>query len=153
MDTAKSYASSAGNYAEQATRKVSEQSDRLIQQTKSMSRGVLQNQPLAILAAGLAAGAALAAAFPTTELEKETLGPVGEQASKAAAHVGEQLKQATMKAGEKLKSAAEERGLHTEGFKEVAGEVADTFKASMRGESKTDDEGPVGQYQAADRSR
>jgi hypothetical protein len=153
MDTAKSYASSAGNYAEQATRKVSEQSDRLIQQTKSMTRGVLQNQPLAILAAGLAAGAALAAAFPTTELEKETLGPVGEQASKAAAHVGEQLKQATMKAGEKLKSAAEERGLHTEGFKEVAGEVADTFKASMRGESKTDDEGPVGQYQAADRSR
>jgi len=153
MDTAKSYASSAGNYAEQATRKVSEQSDRLIQQTKSMSRGVLQNQPLAILAAGLAAGAALAAAFPTTELEKETLGPVGEQASKAAAHVGEQLKQATMKAGEKLKSAAEERGLHTEGFKEVADEVADTFKASMRGESKTDDQVPVGQYHAADRSR
>jgi len=153
MDTAKSYASSAGDYAEQATRKVSEQSDRLIQQTKSMTRGVLQNQPLAILAAGLAAGAALAAAFPTTELEKETLGPVGEQASKAAAHVGEQLKQATMKAGEKLKSAAEERGLHTEGLKEVAGEVADTFKASMRGEPKTDDEGPVGQYQTADRSR
>jgi hypothetical protein len=153
MDTAKSYASSAGDYAEQATRKVGEQSDRLIRQTKSVTRGVLQNQPLAILAAGLAAGAALAAAFPTTELEKEALGPVGEQASKAAAHVGEQLKQATMKAGEKLKSAAEERGLHTEGFKEVAGEVADTFKASMRGESKTDDEGPVGQYQAADRSR
>ena len=153
MDTAKSYASSAGDYAEQAKRKVSEQSDRLIQQTKSMTRGVLQNQPLAILAAGLAAGAALAAAFPTTELEKETLGPVGEQASKAAAHVGEQLKQATMKAGEKLKSAAEERGLHTEGFKDVADEVADTFKASMRGEPKTDDEGPVGQYQTVDRSR
>ena len=141
------------SYAEQATRKVGEQSDRLIQQAKSMTRGVLQNQPLAILAAGLAAGAALAAAFPTTELEKETLGPVGEQASKAAAHVGEQLKQATMKAGEKLKSAAEERGLHTEGLKEVAGEVADTFKASMRGEPKTDDIGPVGQYQTADRSR
>jgi hypothetical protein len=153
MDTAKSYASSAGDYAEQAKRKVSEQSDRLIQQTKSMTRGVLQNQPLAILAAGLAAGAALAAAFPTTELEKETLGPVGEQASNAAAHVGEQLKQATIKAGEKLKSAAEERGLHTEGFKEVAGEVADTFKASMRGEPNTEDEGPVGQYQAVDRSR
>jgi hypothetical protein len=153
MDTAKSYASSAGDYAEQATRKVSEQSDRLIQRTKSMTRGVLQNQPLAILAVGLAAGAALAAAFPTTELEKETLGPVGEQASKAAVHVGEQLKQATMKAGEKLKRSAEERGLHTDGLKEVAGEVADTFKASMQGESKTDNEGPVSQYQTADRSR
>jgi hypothetical protein len=154
MEAAKSYASSAGEYAEQATRKVSDQSERLIKQTKSMTRGVLENQPLAILAAGLAAGAALAAVFPTSELEKETLGPVGEQASKAAAHVGEQLKQATMKAGEKLKSAAEERGLHSEGLKDVAGEVADTFKASMRGEAKVKgDQGPVGQYQASDRSR
>jgi hypothetical protein len=153
METAKSYASSAGDYAEHATRKVSEQSDRLIKQTKSVTRGVLENQPLAILAAGLAAGAALAAVLPATDLEKETLGPVGDQASKAAAHVGEQLKQATMKAGEKLKSAADERGLHSEGFKEVAGEVADTFKASMRGEPRvTGDQAPVGQYQASDRS-
>lgn len=153
LDTARSYASSAADYAEQAKRNVSEQSDRLIQQTKSMTRSVLHNQPLAIVAAGLAAGVALAATFPPTELEKETLGPVGEQASKAAAKVGEQLKQATMRAGERLKSAAEERGLHTEGLKEVAGEVADTFKTSMRGEPKvTDDEGPVGQYHRADRS-
>lgn len=153
VDTAKAYASSAGDFAQQAKRKVSEQSDRLVERTKSTTRGVVQNQPLAILAVGVAAGAALAAAFPTTELEKETLGPVGEQASKAAAHVGEQLKQATTKAGEKLKSAAEERGLHTEGLKEVVGEVADTFKASMRGEPNTEDEGPVGLYQAADRGR
>jgi hypothetical protein len=153
MDTAKSYVSSAADYAEQAKRKVGEQSDRIVRQTKSMTRGVLQNQPLVILAAGLAAGAALAAAFPPTELEKETFGPVSDQASKAAARVGEQLKQATMQAGERLKSAAEERGLHTEGLKKVAEEVADTFKASMRGESKvTDNESPVGQYHTADRS-
>jgi hypothetical protein len=153
MDTAKSYALSAADYAEQAKRKVGEQSDRIVRQTKSMTRGVLQNQPLVILAAGLAAGAALAAAFPPTELEKETLGPVSDQASKAAARVGEQLKQATMQAGERLKSAAEERGLHTEGLKEVAEEVADTFKASMRGKvTDTDNESPVGQYHTADRS-
>jgi hypothetical protein len=154
MDTAKSYASSAADYAGQTKRKVGEQSDRIVRQTKSMTRGVLQNQPLAILGAGLAVGAALAAAFPPTEIEKETLGPVGEQASKAAARVGEQLKQATMKAGERLKSAAEERGLHTDGLKEVAEEVADTFKASMRGEANkvTDDESPAGQYHTADRS-
>jgi hypothetical protein len=153
MDTAKSYASSAADYAEQAKRKVGEQSDRIVRQTKSMTRGVLQDRPLVILATGLAAGAALAAAFPPTELEKETLGPVGDQASKTAARVGEQLKQATMKAGERLKSAAEERGLHTDGLKEVAGDVADTFKASMRGESKVrDDESPAGQYHTADRS-
>jgi hypothetical protein len=54
--------------------------------------------------------------------------------SKAAERVGDQLKQATLKAGEMLKSAADDRGLHTEGLKEVASEVADTFKATMRGQ-------------------
>ena len=112
MDAAKSYASSAAEYADQAKRVVEEQSDRVVRQTRSMAQGVLQNQPLAIVAAGLAAGAALAAAFPPTELEKGTLGPVGDQMSKAAERFGDQLKQATAKAGEKLKTAAEERGLH-----------------------------------------
>jgi hypothetical protein len=41
--------------------------------------------------------------------------------------------EAAGKAGERLKSAAEERGLTSEGLKEVAGEVADTFKDAMSG--------------------
>src|SRR6476660_9138204 len=52
MDETKSSASTAGYYAEQAKRNVSEQSERLIRQTKSMSRCVLPNQPLGTLAAG-----------------------------------------------------------------------------------------------------
>jgi hypothetical protein len=40
------------------------------------------------------------------------------------------------KAGERLKSAAEERGLTSEGLKDVAGEVADTFKGAMSGQSE-----------------
>jgi hypothetical protein len=143
MDAAKSYASSAVEYADQAKRVVGEQSDRVVRQTRSVAQGVLQNQPLAIVAAGLVAGAALAAAFPPTELEKETLGPVGDQMSKAAERFGHQLKQATSKAGEKLKTAAEERGLHTEGLKDVAGEVVDTFKASKTGQAKQNDRGPA----------
>jgi hypothetical protein len=153
MDAAKSYASSAAEYADQARRAAGEQSDRVVRAARNRAQAVLQNQPLAIVAAGLAAGAALAAALPPTELERETLGPVGDQMSKAADRVGDQLRQATVKAGEKLKSAAEERGLHPEGLKEVAGEVADTFKASMRGESKTTDSGPSVQSHAADRSK
>jgi hypothetical protein len=145
MDVAKSYASSAAEYADQAT-------GRVVKEARSRTQAVLQNQPLAIVAAGLAAGAALAAAFPPTELERETLGPLGDQVSRAAEGVGDQLRQATAKAGEKLKSAAEERGLHTEGLKDVAGEVADTFKASMRGESNTTNSGPSAQSHAADRS-
>ena len=133
MDAAKSYASSATEYAGQATRKAGEQSDRIARQARSMAQSVLQKQPLAVVAGGLAAGAALAAVFPPTELERETLGPVGNEVSKAAERFGDQVKQATAKAGEKLKSAAEERGLHSEGLKDVAGEVVDTFKASMTG--------------------
>jgi len=153
MDAAKSYASSAGEYADQAKRVVGEQSDRVVRRTRSMAQGVLQNQPIAIVAAGLAAGAALAAAFPSTELEKETLGHVGDQMSKVAERFGDQLKQATSKAGEKLKTAAEERGLHTEGLKDVAGEVVDTFKASMTGQAVQNDMGPAPRPDSADRSR
>jgi hypothetical protein len=154
MDAAKSYASSAVEYADQAKRVVGEQSDRVVRQTRSVAQGVLQNQPLAIVAAGLAAGAALAAAFQPTELEKETLGPMGDQVSKAAERFGDQLKQATSKAGEKLKTAAEERGLHTEGLKDVAGEVVDAFKASMTGQAEqTNDRGPAPRPDSVDRSR
>jgi hypothetical protein len=153
LDSAKSYASSAAQYADQAKRVVGEQSDRVVRRTRSMAQGVLQNQPLAIVAAGLAAGAALAAAFPPTELEKETLGPMGDQVSKAAERFGGQLKQATSKAGETLKTAAEERGLHAEGLKEVAGEVVDTFKASMTGQAEQNDMGPAPRPDSVDRSR
>jgi hypothetical protein len=118
-----------------------------------MAQGVLQNQPLAIVAAGLAAGAALAAVFPPTEIEKGALGPVGDQMSKAAERFGDQLKQATAKAGDKLKTAAEERGLHTEGLKDVAGEVVDTFKVSMTGQTApTRDTGPATRPDSVDRS-
>jgi hypothetical protein len=153
IDAAKSYASSAAEYAGQAKRVVEDQSDRVVRQTRSIAQGVLQNQPLAIVAAGLAAGAALAAAFPPTELEKGALGPVGDQMSKAAERFGDQLKQATAKAGDKLKTAAEERGLHTEGLKDVAGEVVDTFKVSMTGQTApTRDTGPATRPDSVDRS-
>jgi hypothetical protein len=133
VETARSYASSASQYAGQARRAVGEQSERVIRQTRSMAQGALRNQPLAIAAAGLAVGAALAAAFPATQLERDTLGPMGDQMSKAAERVGDQLKQASMKAGEKLKNTGEERGLDSDGLKEMASEVADTFRTSMTG--------------------
>jgi flagellar hook-basal body complex protein FliE len=73
--------------------------------------------------------------------------------SKTAERFGHQLKQATAKAGEKLKTAAEERGLHTEGLKDVAGEVVDTFKASMTGQAAQNDMGPAARPDSVDRSR
>ena len=144
--TVESVASSASEYADQARRTVSRQSERVMDQAQStfqstqstfqstMNR-VLQDQPLVVALAGMAAGAAVAAAFPTTDFEKETLGPLGEQVSDAANRVGEQLKDATVKAGEKLKNVADEKGLNSSGLKDVASEVAGAFSGSMTGAS------------------
>jgi hypothetical protein len=135
VDTASSYASAASDYADKARRVVGEQSERVTRQAQSAASSILQNQPLAIVMAGIAAGAAVAAAFPPTNLEKDTLGPIGDEVSKAAERFGDQVKEATTKAGERLKTAADERGLNADGLKEVAGEVVESFKSSMKGQS------------------
>jgi len=137
--TVGSVASSASEYADQARRTVSRQSERVMDQAQStfqstMNR-VLQDQPLMVALAGMAAGAAVAATFPTTDFEKETLGPLGEQVSDAANRMGEQLKEATVKAGEKLKNVVDEKGLNAGGLKDVASEVAGAFSGSMTGGS------------------
>jgi hypothetical protein len=52
-----------------------------------------------------------------------------------AQKAGERVKDATVKAGERLKDAAEERGLSTEGLKDLAGDVADTFTSAVSGKA------------------
>jgi len=135
-DEAGAYATAVGEYADDAWR----QSERLAGQARStvqhtISR-VLQEQPLALAVAGLAAGAAVAAAFPATAVERRTLGPAGERLSEAASSAGQQLGQAASKAGEKLMKVAEERGLNTEGLKEAASDVAEAFTSAFGGEQK-----------------
>jgi hypothetical protein len=98
---------------------------------------VLREQPLAVAAAGLAAGAAIAAVFPSMEIEERTLGRAGESLRDAAQKARERVKDATVKPGEPLKDAAEERGLTSEGLKDLAGDVADTFTSAVSG--KADD--------------
>jgi hypothetical protein len=142
-----SLAASAYEAADQARRAVGEHSERFLHQAQSTFsqaqsslqgtvNRMLRDQPLLVAAAGLAAGAALAAAFPATDFERENLGPIGERLTDAAGQVGEQLKEATARAGETLKNAADERGLSSEGLKEVASEVAGAFSGSMSGEAE-----------------
>jgi len=135
---ASDYASKVGDYAEDARRMVADQSGRIAAQAQSGLQStvdrVLQRQPLAIALAGLAVGAAVAAAFPETDIEERTLGPAGERLSEAAAEAGRQLNEAASAASERLKSAAEERGLSAEGLKDMASEVAGTFGETLKGE-------------------
>jgi len=136
-DKASAYASTAADYADGARRTIVDQSERLVEQARTTMQStigrVLQEQPLALAVAGLAAGAAVAAAFPATAVERQALGEAGERLSEAASNVGKNLSQAASKAGEKLMSVADERGLNAEGLKEVASDVASTFGDAFSG--------------------
>jgi hypothetical protein len=135
-DAAASYASTASDYAGKTGRAIGEQ----FEQTQSVMQGtfdrVLRDQPLMVAVAGLAAGAALAASFPPTDLERETLGPVGERVSAAAAEVGGRVKDAASEASDALKQSAERRGMTVDGLKEMASEARDAFSDRMSGNSE-----------------
>jgi hypothetical protein len=162
-ETASSYASSVSSYADEALGAASEHSRRITRQAQSTVQDtvdyVLQEQPLAVALVGLAAGAAVAAAFPATKVEKRTLGPAGERVRDAAVTTGEQLKEATVKAGERLMSAADERGLNSDGLTEVARDVGDSFSSALSGEesqTKSQSSGgssPVQKVQSSGTSR
>jgi hypothetical protein len=151
MKSASDMAAQASDTVAEATRKVGQQSERVMKEAQSTMQDtvnrVLKDQPLMVAVAGLAAGAAVASVFPTTELEKQTLSPIGERVTEAATRVGEQLKDATATAGDTLKKAADQRGLNVAGLKEVAGEVAGAFKEQMRGSGK----GPESEPQSGPR--
>lgn len=137
-ETARSYASAAGEFADHASQTIRDQSGRIAEQTQSTIERIIREQPLAVAIAGAAAGAALAAAFPSTRMERETLGPTGKRLSEAATSAGEKLSKAASAAGERLMSAADERGVNAEGLKEVARDVAGSFEKSFSGSGPND---------------
>ena len=139
-NVAGSYADSVSDFAGDARRAVSEGSDRIRRQAQgalqtTMDR-VLREQPLAVAMLGVAAGAAVAAAFPSTDVENRVLGSTHEALSNAVDQAGKSVMGAASKAGERLKTAAEERGLTTEGLKDLAGEVAESFTDAVTGKAE-----------------
>jgi gas vesicle protein len=140
-DTASAYAESVSDFAADARRTVSEGSERFKRQAETtlnatMDR-VLRDQPLAVALAGLAAGAAVAAAFPSTDVENRALGGAHEALANVVDQAGKAVMGAASKAGDHLKTAAEERGLTSQGLKDLASDVAGTFTDAVAG--KTDD--------------
>jgi gas vesicle protein len=140
-DTASAYAESVSDFAGDAGRTVSEGSERFKRQAETtlntaMDR-VLRDQPLAVALAGLAAGAAVAAAFPSTDVENRALGGAHEALANVVDQAGKAVMGAASKAGDHLKTAAEERGLTSQGLKDLASDVTDAFTDAVAG--KTDD--------------
>jgi hypothetical protein len=174
-ETATSYASSVVGYADDVRHAVSSQAsdlaDTVTSQTsrladqasaladqagskmRSSAQSMLQEQPLAIAALGLAAGAALAAIFPTTELEEKALQPARDAVAGAASRMGENLVEAAQEATDRLKQSAADRGLNAEGIKEMARGASETFTTRVAGRTETPTSGnSVGESHAG-RSR
>jgi hypothetical protein len=138
-DATSSYASSVAEYAGSVGRTISTQTSRLADETQStVETGiayVLREQPWAVVVLGVAAGAALAALVPSTEVEGRTLGPARQAIADAAGRVGGNLIGAAGEAGERLKQGVAERGFSSEGLKGLVHEVADTFTSNVPGTS------------------
>jgi len=130
-ETTERYVSAAGEFADEARQTVVDQSSRIAEKAQSTIGRIVREQPLAVAIAGLATGAAVAAAFPPTRFERDTLGPAGQRLSEAASDAGERLGEAASAAGERLMTAAEEKGLNKEGLKEVSRDAAETFQKSI----------------------
>jgi len=135
-EKADQYATAAGEYADQTRRTVVDQSGRLAEQVQTTIERIVRNQPFAVAAAGLAAGAAVAAAFPITHIEQDALGTAGQKLADAASSAGEKLSGAASAASERLMNAAEDRGLSAGGLKEVARDVASAIEGSLSGDDK-----------------
>ena len=146
-ETASAYANSISEFAQDAGRSVSERSTRLGRQAQSTLQGgmerVLRDQPLAVAVAGLAAGAAVAALFPSTDIEGRTLGGAREALTDAAGKAGEMVMDAAGKAKERLQAAAEERGFSSQGLQGLASEVAESFTGAVAGKSGDRDSPPM----------
>jgi hypothetical protein len=150
-EKASDYASAATDYMDSARRTVVDRTGEFANEAQSTLRSsvdrVLQDQPLAVALAGLTAGALVAAAFPATQMERDTLGPAGERLTDAASSAGEKLSKAASVAGDELARVAEEKGLTTDGLKEVARDVSNAFDSELSGGSSQHSHGKLGNKQ------
>jgi hypothetical protein len=121
-DSATAVAESASSLAGAASTTAAEHGQRLFDQTSryarvlnERTRRLIQEQPLAVAAAGLALGAALAAALPRTQTEDTLLGKTSDEIKDtlagAATEQFQRAKEATSRVVEETKSAAEKEGL------------------------------------------
>jgi histone H3/H4 len=120
----------ASEYAQDAQRTASDYVHRVTDNAQTTFRDtvdyLVRERPLAIAVAGLAAGAAVAAAFRPTDFEKDALRPVGKMMNQMIEETSEKAKETAAKAGDRLKEAVEDP---TKLKESVAGLVDDVNEA------------------------
>lgn len=133
-DTASAYASAASSYVEGGRRRLVRQASRLGSQasefgyqTRAAAGQMVHEQPLAVAALGLAAGAAVAALLPRTDMERRAFRPARDALADAASRAAGTVREAAGETARRLQEEAVERGLSPEGLKEMARDAAETF--------------------------
>jgi hypothetical protein len=119
---ARAAAETVGQFAGSAREAVTDQGGRIFDQTSRLTRDLMermgrliQEQPLAVAAAGLAIGVAVAAALPRTKTEDSLLGEtsdaVKDTVAEAASEQFQRAKEATSRVVEGASNAATKEGL------------------------------------------
>jgi hypothetical protein len=114
---AESYARSGARRVSRQASRLGRKAGRLASRTGSATGTMLHEQPLAVAALGLAAGAAVAALLPRMEVEERTLRPARDALAEAAEDAVETVKDVASEAGTRLKDEALDRGLQAMGLK------------------------------------
>jgi ElaB/YqjD/DUF883 family membrane-anchored ribosome-binding protein len=124
----------ASEYAQDAYGQASDYAQRFTAEAHSNFRNtvdyLVRERPLVIAVAGLAAGAAVAAAFRPTEFEKDALRPVGAKMSEVIEEAGEKVKETAAKAGERLKEAVDDPSKLKESVSGIMDDVSEAFDPS-----------------------
>jgi hypothetical protein len=130
-EQATGYVTSLSDQASDWGRSVADETARMGTRVRSSTQDgigrMVKEQPLAVAALGIAAGAAIAALLPPTRAERDALRPLGDAAKDAVAARLAQVKDAASATEEQLKDAAQRRGLSAEGIKDMAREATQTF--------------------------
>ena len=131
--------SSVSDYAGGVGRTISAQTSQIVGQAQStLQTGfghLLGQQPLALVAFGLAAGTAIATLLPATEIEERTLAPARDAIAGVTGKMGENLIAAASDAGQQLSQGIAERV--SEGFKELVHEVGEKFTDNVAGKTES----------------
>jgi hypothetical protein len=128
VDTAGEYVSTLSDYADDSRRTVtrrisqlSESASRMGSRAQASAERMLQGQPVAVAAFGLATGAVVAAVLPRSEVERRTLVPAREALAEAASRAVETVKETA------------ERRFSQDGLRDLAGDAAKIVTQTVLG--------------------
>jgi hypothetical protein len=134
-EQATGYVASMSDQASDWGRSVADETARMGTRVRSSAQDglsrMVKEQPLAVAALGIAAGAAIAALLPPTRAERDAVRPLGDAAKEAVTTGLSQIKNAASATGDQLQDAAHRRGLSAEGIKDMAREATQTFAEKL----------------------